>query len=72
VFARRDSGEVANGKTAHSHGESPEIETLCRRRLRRRSPLEQMSVRDAKPPQRPHDGVAHQPGLIRQKSNIQR
>ena len=59
-------------RSRHSDGEPLEIETLCRRSLRRGSPLEQMSAADEKPPQRPRDGVAHRPGLIRQKRNIQR
>ena len=65
---RRGEGK----RPRHSDGEPLEIETLCRRGLRRGSPLEQVSVTDQEPPQRPRDGVAHRPGLIRQKRNIQR
>ena len=59
-------------RSRHSDGEPLEIETLCCRGLRCGSPLEQMSAADEKPPERPRDGVAHRPGLIRQKRNIQR
>src|SRR5208283_1962657 len=58
-------------RSRHSDGEPLKIETLRGRSLCRGSPLEQVSATDKKPPQRPRDRVAHQPGLIRQERDIQ-
>src|ERR1700728_4977765 len=58
-------------RSRHSDGDPLKIETLCGGSLRCGSPLEQVSAADEKPPQRPRDRVAHQPGLIRQERDIQ-
>ena len=66
---QRYDGEAE--RPGHSQREPSEIETLSRGGLRRRRPFEQVAAADENPPQRSRDGVAHHPGLVGQKREVQ-
>ncbi len=61
---RRGGGE--RDPAAHPTAEATQIQTEPGLRLRRGHPFQQIAVRDVHADERPHDRVAHQPGLVRQ------
>ena len=63
----KDRNRAKDDRSRHSASETHQVEAPAHRRLRGRSPFEQVAAADAKAPERASDRVGHESSLIRKE-----